>query len=60
MEDFKMTELVKFTNEEFGEITTMEIDGEVWFLGKEIAEVLGYNTDKIKHEMLYDYLMDQK
>ena len=38
-----MTELVKFTNEEFGEITTMEIDGEVWFLGKEIAEVLGYN-----------------
>jgi len=26
----------------------------------QIAEVLGYNTDKIKHEMLYDYLMDQK
>ena len=37
------TELVKFNNEEFGEITTMEIDGEIWFLGKEIAEVLGYN-----------------
>ena len=27
-----MTELVKFTNEEFGEMTRMEIDGEVWFL----------------------------
>lgn len=26
----------------------------------QIAEVLGYDTVKIKHEMLYDYLMDQK
>lgn len=38
------TELVKFTNEEFGEITTIEIDGEVWFLGKDITNILGYTN----------------
>lgn len=26
----------------------------------QIAEVLGYDTKQIKHEMLYDYLMDQR
>lgn len=41
-----MTELVKFTNEEFGEITTMEIDNEIWFLGKEIAITLGYSNER--------------
>lgn len=41
-----MTELVKFTNEEFGEITTMEIDNEIWFLGKEIALTLGYSNER--------------
>lgn len=38
------TELVKFNNEEFGEITTIEIDGEVWFLGKDITNILGYTN----------------
>lgn len=32
-----------FKNEEFGEITTIEIDDEIWFLGKEVAKVLGYS-----------------
>lgn len=29
-----------FKNDEFGEIRTVEIDGEPWFVGKDIAEVL--------------------
>ena len=41
-----MTELVKFKNEEFGEIRTMEIDNEIWFLGKEVALMLGYNNER--------------
>lgn len=31
-----------FNNPEFGEIRTVEIDGEAWFAGKDVATVLGY------------------
>lgn len=31
-----------FENKEFGEIRTVEIDGQVWFIGKDVAEILGY------------------
>lgn len=42
-----MNELQIFKNEKFGEVRTMSIDGEPWFMGKEIAEILGYsNTPK--------------
>lgn len=39
-----MNELQVFTNNEFGEIRALEIDNEPWFIGKEIAEVLGYSN----------------
>ena len=35
-------EIILFKHEEFGEIRTLNIDGELWFVGKDIAEVLGY------------------
>ena len=35
-------ELRAFTKEEFGTVRTMIIDGEPWFVGKEVAECLGY------------------
>lgn len=31
-----------FNNEEFGQVRTLEIDGMVYFVGKDVAEVLGY------------------
>ncbi|MCM1333441.1 MAG: phage antirepressor [Bacteroides sp.] len=31
-----------FTNSEFGEIRTLNINGEPWFAGKDVAEILGY------------------
>lgn len=31
-----------FNNPEFGEIRTVEIDGEPWMVGKDVAEALGY------------------
>ena len=37
-----MNELQIFNNEEFGEIRTVEVDGEPWFVGKDIARALGY------------------
>ena len=37
-----MNEIQIFNNTEFGEIRTVEIDNEVWFVGKDIAETLGY------------------
>lgn len=45
-----MGELQIFKNEEFGEIRTVEISGEPWFVGKDVAEVLGYKdtADSIK------------
>ena len=36
-----------FRNSEFGDLNTIVIDGEPWFIGKEVAEKLGYvNTKK--------------
>lgn len=37
-----MEEMRIFKNEEFGTIRTMEINGEIWFVGKDVAEALGY------------------
>lgn len=31
-----------FTNKEFGSVRTLTIDGEPWFVGKDVAEALGY------------------
>ena len=37
-----MNDLQIFKNTEFGEIRTMTIDNEPWFVGKDVASVLGY------------------
>lgn len=37
-----MEELQVFNNSEFGDIRTIDIDGEPWFVGKDIASALGY------------------
>ena len=44
MEENKMT---LFTNEELGNVRALEIDGEPYFIGKDVATALGYtNTQK--------------
>ena len=35
-----------FNNPEFGQIRTLEIGGEPWFAGKDVAEALGYSNTK--------------
>lgn len=39
-----MNELKIFENPEFGKVRTMEINGEPYFVGKDIAEILGYQN----------------
>lgn len=38
-----MNDIQIFSNPDFGEIRTVEVNGEPWFVGKDIAVVLGYN-----------------
>lgn len=39
-----MNGLQIFSNEEFGQIRTIKINGEVWFVGKDIADTLEYQN----------------
>lgn len=38
-----MKDLQIFNNPEFGEIRTVDVDGEPWFVGKDVAKALGYS-----------------
>ena len=42
-----MNELQIFNNEEFGSVRTIEIDGEPWFVGKDIANALDYKNSTV-------------
>lgn len=42
----KMNELKVFENNEFGKIRTFVKDGEPWFVGKDVAEILGYTNSR--------------
>ncbi len=41
-----MQELQIFNNPDFGEIRTLTIDDEPWFVGKDVATVLGYSNPR--------------
>lgn len=41
-----MNELKVFENEQFGEIRTVMISNEPWFVGKDVAKALGYSNTK--------------
>ena len=54
------TAITTFNNEEFGNVRTLTIDGDPWFVGKDIAECLGYSNTKdalIKHVDSEDKIM---
>ena len=40
----KTNQIQKFENAQFGEIRVIDIEGEPWFVGKDVAEVLGYSN----------------
>lgn len=39
-----MNKLQIFKNEEFGEIRTIEVNNQPWFVGKDVADILGYRN----------------
>ena len=59
-----MNQLQVFQNNEFGQIRTLTIDNEPWFVGKDVADGLGYNEphkalsrhvdedDRMKHPIM--------
>ena len=48
-----MNDLKIFQNEEFEEVRTIQIDGEPWFVGKDVAKNLGYKdtSDALKNHV---------
>lgn len=57
-----MNKVTIFENPEFGEVRTVTIDDEAWFVGKDIAEILGYadpNKAIATHVDEYDKLNDK-
>lgn len=49
------TPILKFASEKFGEIRVIEIEGDPWFVGKDVAEVLGYgDTDQALRRHVFD------
>lgn len=41
-----MEEIKIFNNQEFGDVRTIMIDGEPWFVGKDVANALGYSRER--------------
>ena len=42
----KNNALINFSNAEFGNVRAMLIDGEPWFVGKDVATALGYTNSR--------------
>ena len=47
-----MSELQIFNSNEFGEIRTVTIDNEPWFVGYDVADALGYKSISSVHALL--------
>lgn len=41
-----MEEIKTFVNKEFGSVRTIIKDGEPWFVGKDVANILGYSNPR--------------
>lgn len=51
-----MSELQVFESSEFGKIRALEIDGNPWFVGKDVAEKLGY---KLPRKAIIDHVDEE-
>ena len=45
-EDKHMNDIMIFKNDNFGEIRSLEINNEPWFVGRDIADTLGYTNSR--------------
>lgn len=51
-----MTNLEVFKNEEFGEVRTVLINNEPYFVGKDVAKILGYSNPR---KALIDHVVSE-
>ena len=49
-------EIQIFANDQFGEVRTLTKDGEPWFVGKDVAEILGYTNPR---KAIIDHVDDE-
>lgn len=49
----QINELKLFENHEFGKVRTVSLDGEAYFVGKDVAEILGYSNP---NEAIQDHI----
>ena len=54
-----MNNIQVFNNPEFGDIRTVEIDGEVWFVGKDVAAALGYGNGKSLANAVSNHVLEE-
>lgn len=53
-----MNKIIVFENPEFGRVRTVNIDGEPWLVGKDVAEALGYGDGNSKSKALTNAVAD--
>lgn len=53
-----MNEVQVFKNQEFGSVRTLVINSEPWFVGKDVAEALGYGAENKKSKALTNAIKD--
>lgn len=54
-----MSELKIFENEEFGKVRTIVVNGEVWFVGKDVARALGYGEGKSLNNAIANHVDEE-
>jgi prophage antirepressor-like protein len=54
-----MNDVQVFSNSEFGNIRTVTVNGEPWFVGKDIAEALGYGKGKSLNNAVASHVDDE-
>ena len=51
-----VSDISVFDNPDFGKVRTMMIDGDIWFVGKDVASILGYSNPR---KALADHVDDE-
>ena len=51
-----MNELQIFSNEQFGSVRVIEQNGDPWFVGKDVADILGYTN---QNEAIQDHVDEE-
>lgn len=54
-----INEIKIFKNEEFGEIRTVQLNNETYFVGKDVARALGYGDGKSLNNAITNHVAEE-